>query len=65
MKHLFNLAAACLVVCALTGVSALATTLTKEVALSRDVTLNGAPVKAGTYKVTFDDRTGVLPFLDG
>ena len=65
MKHLFQLAAAFLVGCALTGVPALATTLTKEVAFSRALTVNGAPVKAGTYKVTFDDQTGRLTILDG
>lgn len=64
MKHLLMMTVL-LVVCAMTGVSALATTLTKEVALSRALTVNGTPVKAGTYKVTFDDQTGVLTFLDG
>ncbi|HEX6623488.1 MAG TPA: hypothetical protein VF064_07225 [Pyrinomonadaceae bacterium] len=65
MKHLFKRTVIFLCVCALTGVAALATTLTKEVAFSRALTVNGAPVKAGTYKVTFDDQTGQLTVLDG
>lgn len=65
MKHLFKRTVIFLVVCALTCVAVLATTLTKEVAFSRALTVNGAPVKAGTYKVTFDDRTGQLTVLDG
>lgn len=65
MKHFFNWTAVFLVVCVLTGAAALATTLTSGVTFSRAVTVNGAPVKAGTYKVTFDDQTGKLTFLDG
>lgn len=65
MKHLFKRTVIFLVVCALTGAAALATTLTREVAFSRALTVNGAPVKAGTYKVTFDDQTGRLTVLDG
>ena len=65
MKHLFKRAVIFLCVCAMTGVAALATTLTKEVAFSRALTVNGAPVKAGTYKVMFDDQTGQLTILDG
>ena len=65
MKHLFQRTVIFLCVCALTGVAALATTLTREVAFSRALTVNGAPVKAGTYKVTFDDQTGQLTVLDG
>jgi hypothetical protein len=65
MKHLFKRTVILLVVCALTGVAALATTHTREVAFSRALSVNGAPVKAGTYKVTFDDKTGQLTVLDG
>ena len=65
MKHLFKRTVIFLCVCALTGVAALATTLTKEVAFRRALTVNGALVKAGTYKVTFDDQTGQLTVLDG
>ena len=65
MKHLFNRAVILLVVGAMTSITALAMTTNRKVTFSRDVTVNGAPVKAGTYRVTFDDQTGVLQFLDG
>lgn len=65
MKHLIKRTVIFLVVCALTGTAALATTHTKQVAFSRALTINGAPVKAGTYKVTFDDQTGQLTVRDG
>lgn len=65
MKHLIKRTVIFLVVCALTGVTALATTISKEVAFRRAVSVNGAPVKAGTYKLTFDDKTGQLMVLDG
>lgn len=65
MRNLFKRTAIFLASCALTGAAALATTLTKEVAFSRALTVNGAPVKAGTYKITFDDQTGQLTIMDG
>lgn len=65
MKHLFNRAVILLVLSALTSVTALAMTTNRQVTFSRDVTVNGAPVKAGTYKATFDDQTGEFKLLRG
>jgi len=65
MKHLFKRTVIFLVVCALTSAAAMATTLTREVTFSRALMVNGAPVKAGTYKITFDDQTGQLTVLSG
>ena len=65
MKHLFNRAVILLVVGAMTSITALATTTNRQVTFSRDVTVNGAPVKAGTYKATFNDQTGEFKLLRG
>lgn len=65
MKYLFNRAVILLVVGAMTGISALAMTTNRQVTFNRDVTVNGAPVKAGTYKATFDDQTGEFKLLSG
>ena len=65
MKHLINRAVILLVVGALTSVTALAMTTNRQVTFSRDVTVNGAAVKAGTYKATFDDKTGEFKLLRG
>lgn len=65
MKHLFNRAVILLVVGAMTSITALAMTSSRKVTFSRDVTVNGATVKAGTYKATFDDKTGEFKLLDG
>lgn len=65
MKHLFNRAVILLVVGAMTSITALAMTTNRQVTFSRDVTVNGAPVKAGTYKATFDDQTGEFKLLSG
>ena len=65
MKHLFNRAIILLLVGAMTSITALAMTSSRKVTFSRDVTVNGAPVKAGTYKATFDDQTGEFKLLDG
>jgi hypothetical protein len=65
MKHLFNRAVILLVVGAVTSITALAMTTDRQVTFSRDVTVNGAPVKAGTYKATFDDKTGEFKLLSG
>lgn len=54
-----------LVVGAMTSITALAMTTNRQVTFSRDVTINGAPVKAGTYKATFDDQTGEFKLLRG
>lgn len=47
------------------SITALATTTNRQVTFSRDVTVNGAAVKAGTYKATFDDQTGAFQLLRG
>ena len=65
MRHLFSRAAILLVVGAMTGITALATTTNRQVTFYKDVTVNGAPVKAGTYKATFDDQTGEFRLLRG
>ena len=65
MKHLFSRAAILLVVGAMTSLTALAMTTSRQVTFSKDVTVNGASVKAGTYKVTFDDQTGEFKLLRG
>lgn len=65
MKHLFNRTAILLVVCAAASVTAFATTTSRKVTFSRAVTVNGTLVKAGTYKATFDDKTGGFAILDG
>jgi hypothetical protein len=54
-----------LVVGAMTSITALAMTTDRKVTFNRDVTVNGAPVKAGTYKATFDDQTGEFKLLSG
>jgi hypothetical protein len=65
MKHLFSRALILLVVGAMTSLTALAMTTNRQVTFSRDVTVNGATVKAGTYKATFDDQTGEFKLLRG
>ena len=65
MRHLFSRAVILLVVGAMTSITALALTTNRQVTFSRDVTVNGAPVKAGTYKATFDDQTGEFKLLRG
>ena len=65
MKNLVKQSLVLLVLCALTSVAALAKTTAKEVTFDRAVTVNGSLVKAGTYKVVFDDQTGELTIFNG
>ena len=65
MRHLFSRALILLVVGAMTSITALAMTTSRQVIFTRDVTVNGAMVKAGTYKATFDDQTGEFKILRG
>lgn len=65
MRHLYMRTVILLVVCAMAGLTALAATTTRKVTFTRVVTVNGTPVKAGTYKVKFDDATGEFTILDG
>ena len=65
MKRLFNQTVILLVFCVAASITAMATTTTKMVNFNSDVTVNGTSVKAGTYKATFDDTTGVFTLLNG
>ena len=65
MKHLYKRTVILLVICAMASLTALAATTTRKVTFNRVVTVNGTPVKAGTYKVKFDDTTGEFTILDG
>jgi hypothetical protein len=65
MKYLLNRAGVLLVIGAMASMTALATTTNRQVTFSRSVTVNGAAVKAGTYKATFDDQTGEFKLLRG
>ena len=65
MKHLYMRTFILLVVCAMASLTALAMTTTRQVTFHRVVMVNGTPVKAGTYKVKFDDTTGEFTILDG
>lgn len=65
MKNLLNRAAILVIIGAMMSITALATTTNRQVTFGRDVTVNGAPVKAGTYKATFDDQTGEFKLFRG
>lgn len=65
MKHLYMRTIILLAVCAMASLTALATTTTRQVTFNRVVMVNGTAVKAGTYKVKFDDTTGEFTLLDG
>ena len=65
MKNPFKPIAGFLLVFALTCVAAFAVLDTKQVTFGQAVTVNGTLVKAGTYKITFNDQTGELAVLDG
>ncbi len=60
MKKFANNIIAALVLCALTSVIAAAKVTSERVTFPQDTMVNGTMVKKGTYKVTFDDATGVL-----
>lgn len=65
MRHFINRAAVLLLVCALASVTSLATVNSKKVTFNRDVTVNGTLVKAGTYKISFDDQTSEMTVFSG
>lgn len=65
MRHHFRRTITLFVVCAFSSITALAMTTTRQVTFIRTVTVNGTPVKAGTYKATFDDKTGEFTILNG
>jgi uncharacterized protein YdeI (BOF family) len=65
MKNLINRAALFLMISAAASGAAFATSNTKNVRFNQAVTVNGTLVKAGTYKVSFDDQTGELTIFNG
>lgn len=65
MKKIVNRTVVLVVMCAITSVLTMANTTTKRVAFDRAVIVNGTLVKAGTYKVAFDDQTGELTITRG
>ena len=65
MIKLVNRAVALLVMCAVTSLPASAGTIVKKVKFLRDVTVGGTLIKAGTYKVLYDDQTGELTITKG
>lgn len=65
MKVLMNRVVALLALCAMTCVMASAKTISKEVTFNKAVMVNGTLVKAGTYKVVFDDQSGELTIAKG
>ena len=65
MKVIVNRIAMLLVIGALTGFSAFAETIEKEVTFQRSLTVNGTVVKKGTYKVAFNEETGELTIRKG
>ena len=64
MKNFVNRFVVLLMVCALTSITALAAGKSKKVTFLTDVTVNGTTIKKGTYKVTFDEKTGELTIAD-
>ena len=65
MKRIGKRLVVLLVMCTLTSVYAFAKTTSKHVTFAQTVTVNDKIVKAGTYKVTFDDQTGELTITSG
>jgi len=55
--------AVALLLVTLAGTAALAKTKTKQVEFQKAVTVNGTVLKAGSYKVTFDDMSNELSIL--
>lgn len=60
MKTISNRMIVALVVCALTGASALAEGKSKDVTFHENVQVNGTLVKKGTYKVSYNEQTSEL-----
>jgi type II secretory pathway component PulC len=63
MKKFVNRLFVALMVCALTGVVAMAEGTSKKVTFDEDVTVNGTLVKKGTYQVTFDEKSNELSIV--
>jgi hypothetical protein len=62
-KNLTRIALA-FMLCAMTGVVAFAKEKSRVVSFGSDFVVGGTEVKAGTYKVSFDDQTNQLSILD-
>ena len=65
MKKLVNRAVVLLAVFAIASVLTLAKMPSKQVTFGKPVTVNGTIIKAGTYKVTFDEQTGEMTIAKG
>jgi hypothetical protein len=65
MKSVLNRIIALLVIGTFTSALAVGKTTKKEVRIFHPVTVNDTLVKAGTYKVTYDDETGELTIKKG
>ena len=61
MKTIRNIVALC-VISVVTGVFAIANTMTEHVTFANPVIVNGTLIKDGMYKVQFNDQTGMLTF---
>lgn len=62
-KNLTRIAFA-LILCALAGVSVMAKEKSRVVSFGSDFVVGGTEVKAGTYRVSFNDETNELSILD-
>jgi hypothetical protein len=60
-KTVINIVALFLI-SAVTGMLAIADTMTERVTFAHPVTVNGTLIKDGVYKLQFDDQTGMLTF---
>ena len=64
MKKNLTRIALIFVVCALTGVAAMAKEKTRLVSFGIDFVVGGTQVKAGTYRISFNEETNELSILD-
>src|SRR5215510_4317159 len=65
MKSILNRILALLVIGTFTSALAVAKITKKEITITSPVTVNGTLVKKGTYKMTYDDKTGELTIAKG
>jgi hypothetical protein len=64
MKKNLTRIALVFVICALTGVAAMAKEKSRLVSFGIDFVVGGTQVKAGTYRVSFNEETNELSILD-
>jgi hypothetical protein len=62
MKKTVTNIAALFLISVVTGVLAIADTMTEHVEFAHPVIVNGTLIKDGFYKLQFDDQTGMLTF---